>query len=75
LVEEGRVADDVVEVLPGRVGDWMVLVVGPGAAYPGKGDAVAGGDLPEVGVFGAVTGVVLAEAAQLLPQCCGGGEG
>src|SRR5512132_2333566 len=60
-VEDGRVANDVLQVLPGRVGYGVVLVVGPCAAHPGEGDAVAGGDLAEVGVFRAVAAVLLAE--------------
>jgi hypothetical protein len=46
----------------------MVLMVGPRAADPGQGDSLAGGDLAEIGVFGAVADVLLAEPAELAPQ-------
>jgi hypothetical protein len=43
----------------------VVLVIGPGTADPRQRDAVAGGELAEVGVLAAVAAVLLAEAAEL----------
>jgi hypothetical protein len=74
LVEDRRVADDVVEVLHGRVSAGVVLVIGPGTADPRQGDAAASGELAEVGVLATVAAVLLAEAAELTPQCRVHGE-
>src|SRR5690349_24627728 len=62
VVEEVCVANDVVDVLDGWIADRVMLVVGPSAADPGVSDTGRGGELPEIGVFGAVAGVLLAES-------------
>ena len=67
-VKYGGVGHDVVKVLGRRLGDWVELVEGIGAADPSHGDAFCGRLLREVGVFASVAALLGAEPTDPMPD-------
>ena len=74
LGEDRPVAQDVVEVLDGRLARLVVLVVGAGVADPPQRPARGCPLVCQVGVLAAVARVPLAEAADCLPGLRMSGE-